>query len=517
MNSATAKLFDLAVIGAGINGAGIARDASGRGLSVLLIESDDIGAATSSSSSKLIHGGIRYLENFEFRMVAEALAERETIINIATHLTQPMQFVMPHVPGLRPLWMIKFGLLLYDRLGGKRSLPASKTLKLSSDPLGNGIDERIAKGFVYSDCNVDDSRLVLANVTDAVNHGATLLPGWEFTGADEHEDCWSLSVRKESESRDYRARAVVNAAGPWVRQVIDRIPQITTENDVRLVKGSHIIVPALYTGDHAYILQNDDRRVVFVLPYHQHFSVIGTTDVTLDAKSDPRQVQADQQEITYLCEIATKFMRLPVKPDDVVGSWSGVRPLFDDGSDSDSKVTRDYVLERREGRHGAPVLNIYGGKLTTYRHLAEEALESLKSDLPISQRSGWTATEALPGSEFDWHDRSNVIDSVAAGVPNLPPDLVQALFNRHGLRTVELLDGVRSVSDLGQHFGHDLYEHEVWHFITNEWAQTAADILERRTRSHLHLSADERRAFEQWFERLETDRLQPEKVAEARL
>lgn len=499
MSSPQSPSYDLAIIGAGINGAGIARDAAGRGLKTLLIESNDLGGATSSSSSKLIHGGIRYLEHFEFRLVAEALAERETLIEIATHLTHPMQFVMPHVPGLRPLWMIKIGLTLYDRIGGKRSLPASRTLKLAHDPLGNGVNKGISKGFVYSDCSVDDTRLVISNVRDAVNRGATLMDRSAFTGATASDHGWTLTMQNDAGQQLCHARAIVNAAGPWVRDVIDRVPQVNTANDVRLVKGSHVVVPRLYSGDHAYILQNDDRRIVFILPYQRHYSVIGTTDVPLKDGSDPRNVHADDEEISYLCSVAAKFMRYPVKPGDVVATWSGVRPLYDDGSTNASKVTRDYVIERTVSSDGAPMLNIYGGKLTTYRHLAEDALKQLKSDLAVDNNAGWTARTPLPGSEFHWHEREQQIQTIANEFANLEPDLIRALFNRHGLTTRQLLDGVSNVVDLGKHFGHFLYEREVQYFVEHEWATTAADVLDRRTRDRLHLSATEQAQFEKWF------------------
>lgn len=500
MSSTELPSYDLAVIGAGINGAGIARDASGRGLKVVLIESNDIGAATSSSSSKLIHGGIRYLEHFEFRLVSEALAERETLIDIATHLTHPMQFVMPHVPGLRPLWMIRIGLALYDRIGGKRSLPASRTLRLSHDPLGNGVNKTINKGFVYSDCSVDDTRLVISNVRDAVNRGTTLMHRYTFTGASASDNGWTLTMNNGVEEHSCHARAIVNAAGPWVREVVDRVPQISTRKSVRLVKGSHVVVPRLYSGDHAYILQNDDRRIVFVLPWQRHYSVIGTTDVPLEQGSDPRDAHADEDEIAYLCAVAAKFMRYPVKPGDVVSTWSGVRPLYDDGSANASKVTRDYVIERTENANAAPMLNIYGGKLTTYRHLAEDALKQLKNDLAIERNSGWTAREPLPGSEFHWHEREQQIRTIAEEFPGLDADLIHALFDRHGLYTRRLLEGVKGPADLGKGFGHFLYEREVRHFVENEWARTAADVLDRRTRARLHLSAAEQAQFEQWFE-----------------
>jgi len=494
------SLYDIAIVGAGINGAGIARDAVGRGLKVLLIESNDIGAATSSSSSKLIHGGIRYLENYEFKLVAEALSERETIINIATHLTHPMQFVMPHVPGLRPLWMIKLGLLLYDRIGGKRSLPASRTLNLSRDPLGNGVSKDLKKGFVYSDCNVDDTRLVIANVSDAVARGATLLDRWAFTGAHADSDGWTITVENAASKRDFRARAIINAAGPWVRAVVDKVPQIKTKNSVRLVKGSHIVVPRLYPGDHAYILQNDDRRVVFVLPYQRHYSVIGTTDVPLDANADARTVGADPDEINYLCQAAARFMRYPVNPGDIVSSWSGVRPLFDDGRENASKVTRDYVIERTHGMPGVPMLNIYGGKLTTYRHLAEDVLKKLNKDVATDNMTGWTAKTPLPGADFHWHDREKTVATITREYPALDAALITTLFDRHGLKTREVLQDAKSVADLGRHFGHFLYETEVRYLINHEWARTAADVLDRRTRSRLHLSTGEQTDFEQWFD-----------------
>src|SRR5688572_9732482 len=385
---------DLLVVGGGINGVGIARDAAGRGLSVLLVEQDDIGAHTSSASSKLIHGGLRYLEHYEFRLVAEALAEREVLLRIAPHLVRPARFIMPHVPQLRPRWMIRTGLFLYDRLGRRTQLPGSSAVRLDRPPYGSGLKPEFTHGFIYSDCLVDDVRLVVANARDAVAQGANVLTRTACVTAKRESGFWRARLRGASGEPEIMARAIVNAAGPWVKTVLnERLRQPSTDN-VRLVKGSHIVLPRLYQGDHAFILQNEDRRVVFMIPYEQRYTLVGTTDVPY--AGDPSRPEASAAEIEYLCRAAGRYLALPVYPADVLWRYAGVRPLYDDGSPNPSAVTRDYVLRLDSDQGGAPVLSVFGGKITTYRRLAEHALEQLAPWFP-GRGPAWTAAAFLPG------------------------------------------------------------------------------------------------------------------------
>src|SRR5678815_4781669 len=376
---------DLLVIGGGINGAGIARDAAGRGLSVVLVEKGDLGAATSSASSKLIHGGLRYLELFEFRLAAEALAEREILLGIAAHLTSPMRFVMPHVPELRPRWMIRLGLFLYDHLARRSLLPGSQPVRLDTPPYSDGLRPQLRHGFLYSDCAVDDSRLVVANALDARARGARLMVRTELLRATRGTEGWQARL---SNGDELHARAIVNAAGPWVKHVLNERLDQPSADEVRLVQGSHIVVPRRYQGEHAFILQNDDRRVVFMIPYEEKFTLIGTTDVALSG--DPSNPDASAQEIAYLCRAANRYLARPVAPTDVLWTYAGVRPLYDDGSANPSAITRDYTLRLDADAGIAPVVSVFGGKITTYRKLAEHALTKLEHWFP-DMRPAWTA------------------------------------------------------------------------------------------------------------------------------
>ncbi|MGE5150846.1 MAG: glycerol-3-phosphate dehydrogenase, partial [Rhodospirillaceae bacterium] len=382
--------YDLLVIGGGINGAGIARDAAGRGLATVLVERDDLASATSSASSKLIHGGLRYLEQYEFRLVREALAEREILLRVAGHLSWPTRFVMPHVPELRPRWMIRAGLFLYDHLARRSLLAASQPVRLDLPPYSSGLRPGLRHGFVYSDCRVDDARLVVANAMDAARRGARVLVRTECLSARRENASWQVRL---STGEEIRARAIVNAAGPWVKNVLnERLGQPSPES-VRLVRGSHIVVPKLYEGDHAFILQNDDRRVVFMIPYEERFTLIGTTDVPVDKAQSPA---ASDEEVRYLCAAADRYLAKPVDSASIVWRYAGVRPLHDDGSADPSSVTRDYTL-RLDSEGGAPVLSVFGGKITTYRRLAEEVLARLAAHFPDA-KGAWTARDPLPGS-----------------------------------------------------------------------------------------------------------------------
>ncbi len=484
--------YDLLIIGGGINGAGIARDAAGRGLKVLLVETDDLAAATSSASSKLIHGGLRYLEQYEFRLVAEALAEREVLLKIAPHLVTPLTFVMPHVPELRPLWMIRAGLFLYDHLGRRTRLPGSRRVDLRVPPYNSGLKSDLTKGFVYSDCRVDDARLVLVNTLSAHELGAEVATRTECKQARRTAAGWEAVLRAtHGAERVVLARAIVNAAGPWITQVLhDRLHQPSSDN-VKLVKGSHIVVPRAYEGGHAFILQNDDRRVVFMIPYEAKFTLIGTTDVAFDG--DPARPGASADEISYLCRAVNRYLARPLAPADVVWSYAGIRPLHDDGSADPSAVTRDYTLRLDADRGAAPVLSVFGGKITTYRKLAEHAFDQLAPWFPHAKQA-WTANASLPGGEFDGSLEAfyaQLSDEYAA----LPPVLLQALTRRHGSRARRVLQGARTEADLGLHFGAGLYAREVDYMFEHEWAASVEDILYRRTKAGLQLAPAQQEAL----------------------
>jgi len=473
-------IHDLLVIGGGINGAGIARDAVGRGLSVLLVERDDLGAATSSASSKLVHGGLRYLEHTEFRLVAEALAEREIVLRIAGHLAWPLRFVMPHVPELRPRWMIRIGLFLYDHLARRSLLPGSQPVRLDRPPYGAGLRRELKHGFVFSDCRVDDARLVVGNVSDAAARGARVLVGVECVRAQREQALWRAQL---SNGESVRARAVVNAAGPWVKQVLNEKLGEATRDAVRLVKGSHIVLPRLYEGEHAFILQNDDRRVVFMIPYEERFTLVGTTDVDYDG--DPAAPAASEAEVEYLCRAAGRYLARPPQPAEVVWCYAGVRPLYDDGSQDPSAITRDYTLRVDDVDGAAPVLSVFGGKITTYRKLAEHALEKLAPYFP-GMRPAWTARSPLPGSDFS--DREAAKAQFFKRYPQLPPPLLQAVFRRHGTLAHEVLGDGR----LGEDYGANLSERELRYLMEREWAQSAAAVLWRRTKCGLHMTEAQR-------------------------
>lgn len=499
--SATPGHCDLLVIGGGINGAGIARDAAGRGLSVALCEQGDFGGATSSASTKLIHGGLRYLEYYEFRLVAEALREREHLLRIAPHIAWPMRFVMPHVKGLRPRWMIKLGLWLYDHLGGRISLPHSAPVRLNEMATPSGLRSELTHGFAYSDAWVDDARLVILNLQSAQAHGARLLPRTRLAGASRTADGWHCVLEDVATRRQQilKARALVNAAGPWVARLDDALnPQGASRRPrsaVKLVRGSHIVVPRLFAGEHAYILQNDDRRIVFMIPYEERYTLIGTTDVP---ESDPdRPVAISPDEERYLLRAANAYLARPIGPGDVVWKYAGLRPLYDDEARNPSAVTRDYTLVLHD-EAGLPCVSVYGGKITTYRRLAEAVLDKLAPWLP-AERGPWTSTEALPGGRFARKDRAAEITRLQQSYGQLEAGFLARLFARHGLNTYTMLGSARTGADLGRDFGGGLTEREVQYLMAHEWAATPEDVLWRRTKCGLHMTAQQRAAFADWF------------------
>ena len=487
--------LDLLVIGGGINGAGIARDAAGRGLKVMLVERDDLAAATSSASSKLIHGGLRYLEQYEFRLVREALQEREVMLRLAPHIIRPLLFVLPHDASMRPAWMIRAGLWLYDHLGGRITLPGSKAVAFPHAELSAGLKGDFRTGFVYSDCRVDDARLVVINAMAAREKGATVLTRTRFTGARRVEDAWEATIEPAGgEPRTVRAKALVNAAGPWVVDELGHIHGERIADRARLVKGSHIVVPKVHSQGHALILQNPDQRVVFVIPYEGRFSLIGTTDVPVASTEEARAISPE--ETRYLCDAVNRFLAKPVMPAEVVWSYAGVRPLHDDGSANPSEVTRDYVLKLDHGslgHRGAALLTVFGGKITTYRRLAEEVMAKLAPFFP-GMKGDWTAGEALPGGEVRHFNAFR--DEMRESYPGLGRDLVEGVVRRHGSRAPQVLGHARSIAELGRHFGAGLTEREVEYLVAEEWGVESADILWRRTKCGLHMSADERAAVD---------------------
>ncbi len=491
---------DLLVIGGGINGAGIARDAAGRGLSVLLAEQDDLASATSSASTKLIHGGLRYLEYYEFRLVSEALAERETLLTIAPHIIWPLEFVLPHEPHLRPAWMIRLGLFLYDTLGGRTRLPRSRGVKLLDGGYGAGLKPGFSKGFRYADCWVDDARLVTLNARDAAARGATILTRTRVSRARREGDAWVVTLDDRAGTRELRARMLVNAAGPWVKRVLDETVSLPSPGKVRLVKGSHIVVPRIHDLRHAYILQNPDRRIVFMIPYERAWTLVGTTDVPVEGSAPEAQhPQISADEVAYLCEAASRYSARPITPEQVVWRYSGVRPLFDDGSDDPSAVTRDYhlMLDAGETGQGAPLLSVFGGKITTYRRLAEEVLSRLAPWMPGAGEP-WTHAAALPGGDFG--DFDALMDDMSRRYPGLGVGLLVRMARRHGTLAKEILGSAKTEADLGENFGGGLFQAEVDWLRAHEWARTGADVMWRRTKCGLHMNAAQRRRTTQYME-----------------
>ena len=483
------RLFDLAVIGGGINGIGIARDAAGRGLSVLLLEQGDLAGATSSASTKLIHGGLRYLEHYAFHLVRESLAEREVLWRAAPHIAGPLRFVLPHHPGLRPRWMIRTGLFLYDHMGGRKILPQTRTLDLRSDPAGAPLRPEFTTGFEYSDCWVDDARLVVLNARDAAAHGADIRTRTRCDAAQIVDGVWRLTLQDGS---DAQARVLVNAGGPYVSRVLSSVLGHNTVTPIRLVKGSHIVVPRLYAHDRCYIFQNADGRVCFAIPYHDDFTLIGTTDE--DYSGDPAAVTPSVEEERYLCAAVSEYLRDPVDPASIVWRYAGVRPLRDDGASKAQEATRDYVLELQAQAGEAPVLSVFGGKLTTYLHLAEAAMHKLAPFFP-GMRGAWTAGAPLPGGDFPY----NGVETVRAGLqrrfPFLAESAARRLVRSYGTLAGDMLGDARDAADLGRVIGADLTEREVDWLVRTEWARTADDVLWRRSKLGLRFSEAETEAL----------------------
>jgi len=488
--------YDLAIIGGGVNGCGIARDAAGRGHSVFLCEMNDLASGTSSWSSKMIHGGLRYLEFYDFHLVREALIEREILWHVAPHIIAPERFVLPHHDGLRPAWLLRLGLLIYDHIGGRRLLPATRTLNLRKDVAGKPLKPIYTTGFEYSDCTVDDARLVVLNAVDAAARGATIRTRTRAVKAERDSGLWRLTVEdtQTGEQSTIEARIVVNAGGPWVEQILSQRTDVAAKAKVRLVQGSHIVVRRLYAHDRAYTFQHADGRVVLVIPYQNDFTLIGTTD--RDYEGDPSQVKATSEEIEYLCASVSEYLVTPLTPDEVVWSYSGVRPLYDDGASEARAATRDYVFEL-DTPGGAPILSVFGGKITTYRRLAEHALEKLSRYL--GDGKSWTRDAPLPGGDFTVNGIPDLVRQLLRDYPFLPLRLAQRLARSYGTRARDVLARANALADLGVDFGHGLTEREVRYLMDREFARTAEDVVWRRSKLGLWLSPDEIATLDAWM------------------
>lgn len=492
-----AEPFDLAIIGGGVNGCGIARDAAGRGASVVLFEQNDLASATSSASTKLIHGGLRYLEHYEFRLVREALMEREVLWRLAPHIIWPLRFVLPHHAGLRPAWLLRLGLFLYDHIGGRKLLPPTRTLDLGQEPSGKPLKDSHAKAFEYSDCWVEDSRLVALNAADAAARGAEIHTGAKVVSADRENGQWRIVVDHGDRREAVLAKALLNAAGPWVGNVLNGIVRSNTKATVRMVQGSHIVVRKLYEHDRCYIFQNSDGRIVFAIPYERDFTLIGTTD--RDYHGDPAAAAATPEEIDYLCAAASEYFREPVTRDNVVWTYSGVRPLYDDGASKAQEATRDYVLTLDAPDGEAPLLSAFGGKITTYRRLAEAAIEKLGPHANWARQPSWTKEGTLPGGDFRVTGFNALVEAIGARHPWLARATITRLVRAYGTRTDQILTGATAIADLGRHFGADLYEREVRYLMQAEFARRGDDVLWRRTKLGLRLSESQRQALDEFM------------------
>ncbi len=483
-------VHDIFIIGGGINGCGIARDAIGRGYSVFLCEMNDLASGTSSGSTKLIHGGLRYLEHYEFRLVREALMEREVLWSMAPHIIWPMRFVLPHAKGLRPAWLLRLGLFLYDHIGGRKLLPATRTLDMTSDPAGKPLKPLFKRAFEYSDGWVNDARLVVLNARDAADRGAVVRTRTRVVAARREAGQWVLTIEdvRSRGTEEVRARLVVNAAGPWVDRVLAGAVGKNEVRNVRLVAGSHIVIRKKFEDPRAYFFQNRDGRIIFAIPYEEDFTLIGTTDQ--DFVGDPREARISDAEIDYLCSAASEYFAEPVRRADIVWTYSAVRPLYDDGASKAQEATRDYVLKAEGGSGEAPIVNVFGGKITTYRRLAESMLEKIE-ELLGKRGKPWTAGAQLPGGDFPVTGFDAEVGKLKASYPFLDLPHARRLTRLYGTRARVLLGLARSQADLGRNFGADLFEAEVRYLMQHEWAVSADDVLWRRTKRGLRLSKEQ--------------------------
>jgi len=495
--------IDIFIIGGGINGVGIARDAAGRGFKVALCEMNDLASGTSNWSSKLIHGGVRYLEHYEFMLVRKALKEREVLWSAAPHIIKPMRFIMPHHKELRPAWFLRLGLLLYDHMGGRKLLPPTKTVDLSKGVLGKPLKAMFKKGFQYSDCQVDDARLVVLNALDAKARGATIEPHTECLSASRDGKHWQIETRhrQTGKVKKFKAAAIVNAAGPWVDNVLSKAFGHNHAHNVRMVQGSHIVVPRLYEHDNCYIFQNGDGRVVFSIPFMNDTTLIGTTDRDYDG--DPSDAEISNEEIEYLCNAASTYFEKPVRKGDIVWTYSGVRPLYDDGASAAQEATRDYVFKREGGADQearAPMINVFGGKITTYRVLAEKMMEEIEEDLGRRGRP-WTARSPLPGGDFPTLGFDALLAKAKTRYPFVDNKDMERMVRAYGTRIEMVLGSATSPDQLGEQFGGGLTEAEIRYLMVNEWATCADDVVWRRSKTGMVLSKRQISALDQWMKR----------------
>ncbi len=489
---------DVFIIGGGVNGVGIARDAAGRGYSVALCEMNDLASGTSNESSKLVHGGLRYLEHYEFMLVRKALAEREILWAAAPHIIKPMRFILPHHKDLRPAWLLRLGLLMYDYIGGRKLLPPTKTVNLVTGIFGKPLKAMFKKGFQYSDCQVDDARLVILNAMDAKDKGAKIAVRTECISAHRIGDKWEIETRHSDTGliEKYTANIVVNAAGPWVDQVLGGAFGKNNSQNVRMVQGSHIVMPKMFDHDNCYIFQNADERIIFAIPYKLNTTIIGTTD--RDFSGDPSDVNISGEEIDYLCDAASEYFEKPVLKKDIVWTYSGVRPLYDDGASSAQEATRDYVFKKEGGKGEAPLINIFGGKITTYRVLAEKMMDEIEITLGRKGRP-WTAKATLPGGDFPTTGFDNLLKEMTVHYPFVEDARLERMCHAYGTRIAMVLGQATSTKQLGKHFGAGLYEVEVRYLMTNEWAVTAADIVWRRSKLGIVMSEKQINVLDKWM------------------
>jgi len=493
-------VYDLFIIGGGINGCGIARDAAGRGYSTYLCEADDLASGTSSQSTKLVHGGLRYLEHYEFKLVREALTEREVLWKIAPHIIHPLRFVLPFHKGLRPWWLLRIGLFIYDHLGGRKKLPVSHSLSLIDNDEGNCLKQNFEKGLEYSDCWVNDSRLVVLNAIDACDKGAIIKTQHKCIGIERYSDVWKITVENQinKTQETVQAKALINATGPWVDDMINiSQPNQSPAKNIRKVQGSHIVVPKLYDHDKCYIFQNEDDRIIFAIPYHQDYTYLGTTDYEIEG--DPRDAKITDEEIAYLCNAANEYFKTEINPKNVVSTYAGVRALYNDGASKAQEATRDYVLRvDEESENKAPFIHIFGGKITTYRKLAESMMEII-DDLFNKDHQHWTENTHLPGGDFAIDDRQQLLDQYIKNYAFLEEKTVIRLFNAYGTHITLILEGANEISDLGLHFGHGLYQKEVEYLIEHEFAYYVDDLLLRRSKLGLVFNAEQKETLKHWL------------------
>jgi glycerol-3-phosphate dehydrogenase len=498
MSQNSEKIYDVFVAGGGINGIGVARDAAGRGYSVCLCEMNDFASGTSSNSTKLIHGGLRYLEHYKFRLVQESLKEREVLLKMAPHIIWPMRFILPHSKGMRPAWLLRLGLFLYDHLGFRKILPGTSYVELNKSELGSPLKNTFKFGYEYSDCWVDDSRLVILNAVDASSKGANIKNYCKVTNVSKSDGIWSITTTDSIDGKQnlYKAKCFINASGPWIDNVLQSSFKKKDSKNVRLVRGSHIVVNKLFDHDRSYICQNDDNRIFFMIPYEDKFTLIGTTDI--DHGQSAGNVEISKEEKLYICESANEYLNREIGLKDIVWSYSGVRPLYDDGASAAQEATRDYVI-KAEKSESSLMINIFGGKITTYRRLSESILKHVEEFLG-SKGDPWTNHSSLPGGDIDVDGQLDLQNKLQKKYPFLTQETIKRLVRSYGTISFNILGDAEHIDSLGKHFGSSLYEREVAYLIQEEWARTSYDILFRRSKLGLSFSKDEIKNLDQYLD-----------------